>query len=93
MISVVRQWPERAACLDYDPELFFPEKDGSAQAELAKEVCATCPARMTCLTTAIEADERHGVWGGVVLAGKRLGKKDRDRATALLAKERDSAET
>lgn len=92
MISVVKQWPERPACLDHDPELFFPHPGDVRRTELAKEVCAGCPARLTCLVRAIENHEQHGVWGGVVLAGKRLTKKEADRARSQLAQERARAE-
>ena len=39
-------WRDRAACLDVDPELFFPIGNTGpalAQIEEAKAVCRTCP--------------------------------------------------
>ena len=45
-------WRSRAACLDKDPELFFPVGNtGPAllQIEEAKSVCRRCPVMDTCL--------------------------------------------
>ncbi len=45
-------WRDRAACLDADPELFFPiGNTGPAilQIEEAKAVCRTCPVIDSCL--------------------------------------------
>ena len=60
-------WHEHAACRDTDPDLFFPESRG-AQANLiaaqAKQVCARCQVRASCLETALANHERFGVWGG-----------------------------
>lgn len=38
----------------------------------AKQVCASCPVQAECLEYAIDANEIHGVWGG-------LGQRDRQR--------------
>ncbi len=60
-------WTVSAACASVDAELFFPEY-GEGAAELvrdAKRVCAGCPARTECLTSALERGEEHGVWGGL----------------------------
>ncbi|QTE28676.1 WhiB family transcriptional regulator [Pengzhenrongella sicca] len=61
-------WRHEAACLDEDPELFFPI-GGSAPAVLqlaeAKAVCGRCPVIQTCLTWALEARQDVGVWGGL----------------------------
>ncbi len=61
-------WRHQAACLDEDPELFFPVgTTGPAlqQIEDAKLVCQTCGVRDQCLTWALEAGQDHGVWGGM----------------------------
>lgn len=52
-----------AVCAQTDPELFFPEKGGSARA--AKRTCLACPERTACLEYAISSGQRFGVWGGV----------------------------
>lgn len=69
-------WRTRAACLDEDPELFFPtgEEHTStrqptapvlAQFAEAKTVCQRCPVTTTCLTWAIANRVRFGVFGGM----------------------------
>ena len=60
-------WQSRAACLDCDPDLFFPiAPSGPAlqQIEQAKAVCAPCPVRRECLQYALATRQVHGVWGG-----------------------------
>jgi WhiB family transcriptional regulator, redox-sensing transcriptional regulator len=60
-------WQSRAACLDGDPDLFFPiAPSGPAlqQMEQAKAVCARCPVRRECLQYALATLQVHGVWGG-----------------------------
>jgi hypothetical protein len=54
-------WTELARCAETDPETFFPEPGGSA--EPAKQVCAGCEVRETCLAYALE-HSLAGVWGG-----------------------------
>lgn len=49
-------------CRSQNPELFFAETPHDV--ELAKALCATCPARTACLSGAIERAEPWGVWGG-----------------------------
>ena len=61
-------WRHKAACLDEDPELFFPiGNTGPAllQIEEAKQVCRRCDVRDACLQWALEAGQDHGVWGGL----------------------------
>ena len=61
-------WRDRSACLDEDPELFFPiGNTGPAilQIEEAKQVCRRCDVREQCLQWALEAGQDHGVWGGL----------------------------
>ena len=60
-------WRLRAACLDSDPELFFPEgTSGPAleEAARAKLVCAGCPVRARCLDWALANGAAFGIWGG-----------------------------
>lgn len=60
-------WRSSAACLDHDPELFFPVGNTGpaiAQIEEAKSICASCPVTATCLEWAIKNGQDFGVWGG-----------------------------
>lgn len=58
----------RPACVEEDPELFFPIGDtGPAllQIEEAKAVCRRCPLIERCLEGALDRGEDAGVWGGL----------------------------
>ena len=57
------EWVHRGRCAEVDPELWFPPRGASDQQ--AKAVCAGCEVRGQCLAYAMEADEEHGVWGGL----------------------------
>jgi len=72
-------WRSKAACLDADPELFFPLTDQGpslVQVREALEFCGTCQVREACLDWALEQEIRHGVWGGTTeherLSSRRL---------------------
>jgi WhiB family redox-sensing transcriptional regulator len=61
-------WRNRAACLDEDPDLFFPiGNTGPAhlQIEEAKAVCRRCEVIDACLSRAIEFGQEAGVFGGL----------------------------
>ncbi|MFC4010418.1 WhiB family transcriptional regulator [Nonomuraea purpurea] len=67
-------WTRRAACLDLDPELFFPismEGPGRSQVEQAKHICQGCPVREPCLAYALDTNQAYGVWGGTDPAERR----------------------
>ena len=76
-------WRDRAACLDEDPELFFPVGNtGPAfrQIEQAKAVCRRCEVRETCLSWAMESGKDDGVWGGLSTDERRALKRRIARA-------------
>jgi WhiB family redox-sensing transcriptional regulator len=53
-------------CMQSDPDAFFPETGGNSyELQNAKKICQRCPARVECLTYAIEAQEPFGLWGGM----------------------------
>jgi WhiB family redox-sensing transcriptional regulator len=58
-----QKWKDYAACLNVDPEIFFPKRGGNGKA--ARKVCAQCPVRQGCLESAIRDREEYGIWGGV----------------------------
>ncbi|MEU7155136.1 WhiB family transcriptional regulator [Streptomyces chrestomyceticus] len=59
----------RPLCSYDDPELWYsPDPDERA---LAKTVCLRCPLRRACLTAALDAKERFGVWGGLDASERR----------------------
>ena len=59
------KWEVDAACLDYDPELFFPQAGNIRGSRRAKAVCETCPVIDQCLNLAVQlGSELEGIWGG-----------------------------
>lgn len=90
--AVGRDWRAAAACLDEDPDLFFPVgSTGPAlrQIEQAKTVCRTCRVMDTCREWALEAGTatEYGVWGGLDEAELRALKRrnGRERTAAFVA--------
>ena len=70
-----RDWWRSAACLEADPELFFPvtaHGPGAGEIARAKEVCATCRVRRQCLQYALATHQLHGVWGGTTEDERQL---------------------
>lgn len=62
-------WRDEAACVDVDPDVFFP-KVGQPLG-LAREVCASCPVVAECLAYAVENHIVDGVWGGLTARERR----------------------
>ncbi|HVQ95460.1 MAG TPA: WhiB family transcriptional regulator [Mycobacteriales bacterium] len=78
--DAVRQVWESALCAQVDPEVFFPEKGQSP--DVAKAVCAACPATALCLAT-FGPLLTHGVVGGLSAEERRSARRaDRERAAA-----------
>ena len=76
-------WRDRSACLNEDPELFFPiGNTGPAllQIEEAKVVCRRCEVVETCLIWATEFGRDAGVWGGISDDERRALKRRNARA-------------
>jgi WhiB family transcriptional regulator, redox-sensing transcriptional regulator len=77
-------WRDEAACVDVDPEVFFPVgTTGPAldQIERAKAVCAGCPVIAACLAWALETNQQAGVWGGMSEDERRSVRRNRRRRT------------
>lgn len=77
-------WRDKGACLNEDPELFFPVGEtGPAvmQAAAAKRVCQRCPVRLACLTWALSAGA-EGVWGGLDDTERRQLRRESRRPAA-----------
>ncbi|MEU3734143.1 WhiB family transcriptional regulator [Streptomyces sp. NPDC033538] len=61
------EWLRRAACVDEDPELFFPVGTAGPalrDTEAARRVCARRPVRAQCLAFALDLGQTSGVGGG-----------------------------
>lgn len=63
-------WRTRGVCSRHDPETFFPAAHESADAALA--VCRGCSVLGSCLAWALDAGDRHGVWGGTTPRERRV---------------------
>jgi WhiB family redox-sensing transcriptional regulator len=57
-------------CQVHDPDLWFA--DAPADLELAKALCADCPALQACLAGALDRREPFGVWGGQIFQYGRV---------------------
>ncbi len=78
-------WRHRAACLQEDPELFFPIGNTGpalAQIEQAKVVCHRCDVSDACLAWALESGQDAGVWGGLSEDERRALKRRTARSRA-----------
>lgn len=68
-----KDWRDRAACRDVDPELFFPlgEVLPPKQEAAAKAVCRRCPVRAECLSWACRTGLTFGIAGGKTESERR----------------------
>jgi WhiB family redox-sensing transcriptional regulator len=76
--AIPMTWRDVAACLDVDPELFFPTgitRPALRQMAEAKAVCHRCEVAATCLRWAIESRQDTGVWGGLSEEERRILKR------------------
>lgn len=80
-----REWRERAACRDADPELFFPTAESGPARDVevaeAKAVCRRCPVRAQCLDEAL-ARIPYGIAGGLTEHERRLLRRGDTHRTA-----------
>ncbi len=79
-------WRTRAACLESDPELFFPVgTTGPAldQTERAKAFCRRCDVTEQCLDWALETNQDAGIWGGLSEDERRTLRRARQRRRRL----------
>ena len=70
-----RAWQLEAACINEDPDIFFPLKGQSAGE--AKLICYDCPVKSECLEHALRYNENLGVWGGRTARERQLLRKGR----------------
>jgi len=76
-------WRNRAACLDVNPELFFPIGHADPafhQINNAKVICRRCEVADTCLRWAMHSQQDDGVWGGLSVDERRTLKRRNARA-------------
>lgn len=73
-------WRDGGLCQQVDPELFYPEKGGTA--EPAKRICSLCDVRLKCLKYALDNNEEFGVWGGLSEKERRALKQRKTRGAS-----------
>ena len=67
MIEYASNWRAASACLNADPDMFFPVAVGTAaskQVSRALRICQGCAVRQHCLDFAPQSGEKEGIWGG-----------------------------
>lgn len=67
MLPYRTDWLEAGACVNADPDLFFPVAAGEAgarQAARAQRICERCQVQRECLEYAMANSQMHGIWGG-----------------------------
>jgi len=67
MIEYASNWRAESACLNTDPDVFFPVAVGTAAGKLvtrALRICDGCPVKQQCLDYAMRSGEKDGIWGG-----------------------------
>jgi WhiB family transcriptional regulator, redox-sensing transcriptional regulator len=87
MVSAVN-WRFRGACVDEDPELFFPVGNAGPalrQIDEAKQVCRRCDVVDVCLRWALQTGEDAGVWGGMSEEERRTLRLQASRTQAATA--------
>jgi WhiB family redox-sensing transcriptional regulator len=70
-------WVALAACIDADPETFFPpgKENRPGWDTAAKAVCDRCAVVAECLAHALADPRVQGVWGGTNEAERREMRK------------------
>lgn len=73
----LHEWAERAECKG-KTHLFFPDEHDAASREAALLICKPCRVKKECRDYALEANEQHGIWGGMgrrslIAERRRLG--------------------
>lgn len=69
------EWKDKAACKDYDINLFFDkyEEDVSLRPAI-DSVCSGCPMARRCFAVGVSQKE-WGVWGGVYLENGKVSRE------------------
>ena len=84
----VLNWRAAGACLNADPDLFFPiSSAGPAEQQIvrAKVICAGCGVRRECLEFALAHDQVYGIWGGITPEDRQRERRRKRRAAAAAA--------
>lgn len=74
---LAKECPDDVPCRVQDADLWFAETP--TELEQAKSLCQACPARLACLTGALERREPWGVWGGEIFERGTIVARKRPR--------------
>jgi WhiB family transcriptional regulator, redox-sensing transcriptional regulator len=86
MIEYATDWRAASACLNADPDIFFPVAVGTAasnQVSLALRLCQGCTVRQHCLDFAMQSGEKEGIWGGTTPDERIRARRARNRRGAV----------
>jgi len=80
LLDAAAEWKERGACHGRNDDAMFP--DSNREQKVAAQFCQLrCEVQTECLSYALEADERWGVWGGTTEREReRLRRRAQGRA-------------
>lgn len=87
-VEAENDWRPKAACRGFDPDMFFVSEDVENRQErrdreaAAKQVCTRCAVVDECLSYALAAGERYGIWGGLNADERRALKRRGAEETA-----------
>jgi WhiB family redox-sensing transcriptional regulator len=82
MIEYASNWRAASACLNADPDMFFPVAAGNAaskEVSLALRLCQGCTVRQHCLDFAMQSGEKEGIWGGTTPEERIRARRARNR--------------
>jgi WhiB family redox-sensing transcriptional regulator len=89
MIEYRTNWRAASACLNADPDMFFPVAAGtvaSKQISLALRICAGCAVRQHCLDFAMRSGEKDGIWGGTTPEERIRARRASNRRLSVRAR-------
>lgn len=89
MIEYPTNWRAASACLNTDPDVFFPVAVGAAASEqtsLALRICRGCQVRQQCLDFAVRSGEKDGIWGGTTPEERIRARRAGHRRLAVRAR-------
>ena len=88
MIEYASNWRAASACLNTDPDVFFPVAVGTADSSWSHGrcvICDGCPVRQQCLDYAMRSGEKDGIWGGTTPEERIRARRARNRRPARQA--------
>jgi WhiB family redox-sensing transcriptional regulator len=86
MIEYASNWRAASACLNADPDMFFPVAVGTAaskQVSQALRLCQGCTVRQHCLDFAMQSGEKEGIWGGTTPEERIRARRARNHKPAV----------